>query len=278
MSGGGSQTTNTTQEFKPPSYTQQPWQDFVTAGQDLASQPQQIYTGMTVAPLNGQQSQAQQFAEDRALTGAPDLNAARGSNMNISQGNLLSNPFQTTAYTDQAINDTANNMANAYATGTAADTASSAARGGAFGGSAYDQKQAMGAAGLANSIGQMGNQYRLQNQGQATNDYRSGVNQILGANQSSGQLSQDDWTAANALMNNGNQSNSYVQALLNANQNNWNQQQNYPAQQLGLLQQVLSAASGVGGSQIGQQGQSATPSWVTGGAGLASLLAAIGNH
>lgn len=338
MCGSGSTTNNSVSEFKPPSYTQGGWQDFLTGAQNLSSQPYQQYSGATVAPWNGTQDAAGGLIADQALNGAPDANAARGSNMAISGGNYLGNPnsldpgqfagntqsidpsqyqgnpYQTQQYTNSVIADNAQNMAQGYSQGAAADQARNANMAGAFGGGGDQAAQAMGELGLQKQIGQMANQYQLANQGQATQDYRSsmgqnlsanqanqgayqtsmgqalgaaqsnqgdyrsGVNQMLGANQGAQGWNSADLANSQALMGVGNSQNQYVQALLNAGQQNWSNQQNYPASQLGLYQQALQAASGSSGSTIGQQTQTGTPSWVTGGlGGLAGLYGLLGN-
>src|SRR5207253_11333334 len=89
--GGGSSSSTSTTEFKPPDSTKGGWSDLMANAAGLTSQPYQQYQGMEVAPLNGQQLQAQQFLGDRALNGAPDLNAGRGAAMNVANGQYFNN-------------------------------------------------------------------------------------------------------------------------------------------------------------------------------------------
>ncbi len=88
--GGGNQTV--TQEFKPPEYTKSGWQDYINAGKVISQTPYQQSGLATVAPINDYQNTAMQLMYNRALYGAPDLNAARGAAMNASQGNYA-NPW-----------------------------------------------------------------------------------------------------------------------------------------------------------------------------------------
>lgn len=181
--GGGSQTV--TQEFKPPEYTKQGWQDYINAGKVISQTPYQQSGLATTAPINDYQNAAMQLAYDRALYGAPDLNAARGAAMQASQGNYANpwaqnvagiasgqaynpalegyynmaqsgpNPYTSDAYVQDKIARQANTMAQGFASGTAAQNDAAAAMAGAFGGSGYQQKQAADAAGLAQQIGNM---------------------------------------------------------------------------------------------------------------------------
>lgn len=304
-SGGGN--TTTTQEFKPPDYTQQSWQDYLNAAGNLTSQPQNTWQGETVAPWNGQQQQAANFIQDRALYGSPAQNAAEGAATDISNGAYLgqdpymqqgtafngvasggaigSNPWLSQSTTNNAIQSTADQMTRAFQNGTAAQTDAQFAHAGAFGGSAYDQTQSMNAGNLAGQIGNMANQYQLgltglgtqdyqnsiaqmlQASGQGASDYNTGVNQMLQGAGLGGQLSQDDWTSANALMNLGNQQQTYQQNLDNSAYQQWQGQQNFPYQQLDAFGNALSRASGTGGTNSQIYGQNGL-STLLGGAGL----------
>jgi hypothetical protein len=270
--GGGSQTSNSVAEFKPPGYTQQGWQDYLTGAQQLSQRPYQQYMGQKVAGINGQQYQAQQFGTDRALYGAPDLNAGRGAATDVASGMYFNNsPWTNAAYTNNVIQDNANTMTNAFNHTTQPQTAAAYALGGAYGGSNYNQAQAANESALQNQIGQMANQYQLQNAQMGNSNYNQGIGQMLQAGQLGGQLSQDDWTAAQALMGYGNQNQQYAQNLMNSNYQDWQNMVNYPSQQLQQYGNALSQASGQGG-------QSATTTygpptnWATGllGAGSAA--------
>lgn len=268
MSGGGG-STNAVAEFKPPDYTQPYWKSLVSQGAAQAQQPG--YSGMTVAPWNGTQDAAAGLTAEQALHGSPDMTAARASNLATSEGAYLGNPYLNPDYVNGVIGDNANVMANAYATGAAADQSRNAQMAGALGGGGDKAQQLAGQQGLERSIGQMANQYQLGNSQLGASDYRAGTGQMLGANSQAAGFNQQDLANNAALMGVGNSQNQYVQALLNQGQNNYN----YPQQQLGLLQSILQAASGGQGTQT--QTQTATPSWVTGGLGAASLLGGLYN-
>ncbi len=251
MSGSGSQTSNSVAEFKPPSYTQQGWQDYLTGAQQLSQRPQQQFMGQQVAGINGQQSQAQQFGTDRALYGAPDLNAGRGAATDVASGAYFNNsPWTNQAYTNNVIQNNANTMAHAAAIGQNAQTDAQANMQGAYGGSGWQQTQAGNANALANQVGQMANNYQLQNANMGNQNYTQGVNQMLQGGQLGGQLSQDDWTAAQALMGYGNQNQQYTQNLLNNQYGNWQNQAQYPAQMLSLYGSALGQASTGQGQQL----------------------------
>lgn len=254
MSGSGSQTSNSVSKFEPPDYTKQGWQDYLTGAQQLSQQPQQQFMGQSVAGINGQQYQAQQFGTDRALYGAPDLNAGRGAATDIASGMYFNNsPWTNAAYTNNVINDNANTMTNAFNKTTQPQTAAAYALGGAYGGSNYQQAQAANEGQLQNQIGTMANQYQLQNAQMGNSNYNQGVGQMLQAGQLGGQLSQDDWTAAQALMGYGNQNQQYTQKLLDQQKSDWQNMVNYPGQMLDMYGNALSRASTGQGQQSSTQ-------------------------
>lgn len=254
MGSSGSQTSNSVSEFKPPGYTQQGWQDYLSGAAQLSQQPQQTFMGQSTAGINGQQYQAQQFGTDRALYGAPDLNAGRGAATDIASGMYFNNsPWTNKSYTDNVIADNANTMTNAFNKTTQPQTASAYALGGAYGGSNYNQAQAANQGVLQNSIGTMANQYQLQNAQMGNSNYQQGIGQMLQAGQLGGQLSQDDWTAAQALMGYGNQNQAYTQKLLDQQKSDWQNMVNYPGQMLDMYGNALSRASTGQGQQSSTQ-------------------------
>lgn len=286
MDGGGGNVTQT-QEFKPPSYTQSPtnpfWQDYVATGLGLAQIPQGQYQGMTVAPLNDVQNAGLQMTIDRAVNGAGDLNAARGSTMNIAQGagfgpgmganvSSAANPFAgSNTYLNQMIGNNAEDMANAFRTGTAAQNDSAAALAGSFGGGGWIAKHSADAANLAKQVGNMATQNRFQDyttqQGLAEsainrdtsnqqfnvnaqqNAFQQGIGNVLGASQLTGQLAQDDWTAARNLTGAGDAYGAYTQSLLDASRQAYDEQMNAPWQTVDRVGNILSRASGSGNTQ-----------------------------
>lgn len=201
MGGGGTPTSNT--KFEPPSWTASRYEDATASAQALANRPYQQSGLPTVAPLNNFQQTGNQMMYDRAVNGAPDINAARGAAMNFSKGNMTNpwaqnvsgiasgqaynpfsasvysmgqntaNPFASPQYSEQMIANTAGNMANSFASGTAAQNDAMAAQGGAFGGSAWQQKQTGDAAAMAKQVGDMAAQTRSQQQQYMGNMYNT---------------------------------------------------------------------------------------------------------
>ena len=152
--------------------------------QVISQTPYQQSGLATTAPINDYQNAAMQLAYDRALYGAPDLNAARcghasvagklcqpvgaerrrhclGAGVQPGAGGLL----QHGAVRSESVHvgrlragqDRAPSQYDGagFASGTAAQNDAAAAMAGAFGGSGYQQKQAADAAGLAQQIGNM---------------------------------------------------------------------------------------------------------------------------
>jgi hypothetical protein len=218
--GGSGAVQSSTQTSEPWSELKPYMLDTINNAKNLYSQPFQSYQGQTVAGPSDSTLSGYNLGYQRAVLGAPDLTAARGSTADISGGaffgqgptgtnnylnamatgqqssptasnawlnntaqgqNLGSNPFLTDQYTNNAINFNANQMGNAFATGTAANNDALAARGGAFGGSAWQQKQSADAAAMAQQVGNMANQYNLNLQNTKSADYNQAVQQALAA-------------------------------------------------------------------------------------------------
>ena len=287
--GGGSTpaVTSSNQTSNPWSGVQQPMIDLINQAGQLYSTPYQPYMGSTIAGLSDSSIAAQNGIYQRSTMGAPDLNAARGYATDLSTGqfmnqnptaqndwlsaqaggqNLNSNPWLQNGYTDAVIGDNANNMANAFATGTAAQNDALAARAGAFGGSAWQQKQTADAGALANSVGQMANQYQLQRTGLGAQDYQNAQQSALAAAgqqqgaygadvaarmqgaQLGGQLSQDDYASLNMLRQQGLDQQGQEQRYLDQARNDYNAAQNFPQQSLTNYAQLLSQFGGFGSS------------------------------
>jgi hypothetical protein len=245
-SGGGGTTTT---EFKPPEYTQQGWKDYISGVQNMTNQPYQAYQGQTIAEPNEIQNQAADFTRQRALYGAPDLNAGRGQVTDTAMGGYLnSNPWLQNGYTEAVIGQNAQNMAKAYSVGGAAQLDASAARGRAFGGSGYAEQNASNQAGLAGQIGQMANNLQLQRMGMGSQDWQNERSNMMAASNLAGQLSQDDWRAATALSGVGDFYQNYTQKLMDSQLNEFNQQKMYPFQMADIFGNALSRGSGGMGS------------------------------
>ena len=307
MSSGGGGTTNTTQEFKPPSWTEKQWENYVHSSEKISQTPYQQSGLPTIAPINDYQQTAYQMAMDRAMYGASDLNAGRGAAKGAAEGDFAnpwaqniqniaggqSNPYTSDEYTNQMIADNSKNMAESYATGGAAQTDASFAMDGAFGGSAYQQAKAAGDAGLAKQVGQMATQTRAQQQQYKGSMYNQDIQNQLAANQQggnfwnsdvgnmlsgaglSGQLSQDDYKSIEGLNAAGNAQSGYYQKLMDALNNQWGTQNQYDATMNEYLGSALGRASGSYGSTASTQPGASPWGNIAGllgtGAGLYSL-------
>lgn len=251
MCFGSSGQQNSVSKFEPPEWTQQGWKDAISGATGLFGQPYQQYTGMQpgAAPFNSLQNAATDMGYQRATLGAPDLNAGRGAATDVASGSYVNNPFLNQAAVEDAINRNADTMSAAYMRTTAPQAAADFARSGAYGGSAYQQQAAANQAGLDTSIGNMAAQTRLNAQQAQGSDYRNAIQQMLSGGQLGGQLSQDDWMAANNLMNLGTQQQNYTNTLLGQAQTAYNNQMNYPQTQLQNFLNALTQASGGQGTQ-----------------------------
>lgn len=282
MCGGGSGgAQNTVSEFKPPERTNAGWDAYVQSGQKLSQTPYAQSGLSTVAPINATQQTAMQMAIDRALMGAPDINAGRSAAMNAANGayadpyqqNLygmaageMSNPYMSDEYMENMIGANAEDMAGAYATGTAAQTDAAAAMAGAYGGSGHTQMMDANAQGLAKQVGQMANSTRAQQQQYKGAMYQQDVGNMLSANQMgmgawqnsvgnmlsgsalAGQLSKDDYESIKMLMGTGGDYRAYEQQLIDAANQQWGTQNSYDSTMNEYLGNVLARASGGQGS------------------------------
>ncbi len=311
MGGSSGAVQSSTTKSEPWTPLQQPIQDTLANAQNLYAQPYQAYSGQTVAGPSDSTLSGYNLGMQRAVMGAPDLNAARGSTADISGGaffgqgptgtnqwlnanaqgqNLNSNPWLQNDYTERVIAQNAQNMGNSFATGTAANNDALAARGGAFGGSAWQQKQTADAAAMAQQVGQMANNYQLQRTGMGAQDYQNAqgnalqsanlqqgayqgdMGNILQANALAGNLSQDDWRAADYARSIGAQQEGYDQKLLDSQQSQWQQAMQAPYNQMQGYANLLSQFAGTGSTgstQIYGGGQS--PLGLGVGAGLLGL-------
>lgn len=291
MSGGGG-NTNTTQEFRPPSYlTDSPhgnqWSNYVDNVTNNAQHPYVPNPNPQTAPLNNTQLSGLNQAIDIGQNGTPNGNAASQSVIGTLQGDGFrdpgTNPYAgPNQFLENNINQNADLMNRQYQQGTQATQNAMAARGGAFGSSAHQQMFEQGQAGLANSIGQMGNTARMQDyttqQGLAENSLNRNQqayqnergNQMQAAGLAGGQLYQNDVNGARMVTGAGDAINAYQQQTLNDQNNAWQQQQQYPWQMLQNIGGALSQASGTAGSSTFSQ-NGGGPGWLGGLLGGGSL-------
>lgn len=303
--GGGTNTVTSQQEFRPPSWLTDAnghnlWSEYV---QNVIGNSQQGYQpnpNPQTAPLNNVQLAGLNQVVDVAQNGTPTSNAAQAQVMHTLNGDYSgpgtqanftpgTNPYAgPNAYLDNMINSNADLMSRQYAQGAGATLNAMAARDGAFGSSAHQQMASQGAAGLANSIGQMANNARMQDYGMQQQLSENAINRNLGAQQwnnnaqqqayqfdrgnqmaaaglGSGQMYQNDLNAGRAVTGVGDALHAYSQANLDDMNNAWNQRQQYPWQMLQNIGGALSQASGVAGSSnFTQQGNNGGMGWLSG--------------
>lgn len=247
MSGGGSTSSN---EFKPPSYTQQPWQNYLSQAQQLAGTPLDQYQGQTVAPLTGMTTGGLQQLTDftqgatpeRAASGEAIVRAAQGPN---------ANPYATAGnpYIQQMLDQSNAAIAEKYRTGTAAQTDAMHARNGTFGGSAWQDQQSRNQVDLANALAAnsnnvLGNQYN-----QAAQLQESGLNRGVNAAQVGIGQQGADLQSILAMISGGQIPQQNYQQMLTSNQNMFNQQQQMPFTLSDFMGSALQRASGGQGTQ-----------------------------
>lgn len=250
--GGGSGTQNSVSKFEPPDFAKAGWETASGMADQMLNNPWNPYMGMRggAAPINSDQYRAGDLVYQTATLGSPDTNAGRGAATDFANGMYVnSNPWLSNEYTQNAINQNADAMARAYAVGTAAQHDSAAARAGAYGGSAANEVQANGAAGLANQIGQMANNYQLQHQNAGAQDYQNSMAQMLQGAQLGMGGQGLDLNAANALSNWGQKQQDYTNTLLGQAEQRYNEGNNYSQAQLQNYLNMLSQMSGAGNVQ-----------------------------
>lgn len=272
MSGGGG-AQNTVSEFKPPARTEPGWDAYVAAG-NLISQVPYKQSGMsTVAPINATQQTGMQMAIDRAMSGAPDLNAARGAAMRASTG-ALANPYSSDEYINKMIGNNAEQMAKAYSVGGAVQNDAAAAMQGAYGGSAHQEMKDRGETSLASAIGDMSNKVQAQQQQYKGQLHQQDVANMLSGAGLAGQLSKDDYDSIKMLMGAGNDYRSYEQQLIDAANNQWGTQNAYDSTMNEYLGNVMARASGAQGqTTVTNNGPGASPLMGLLGGGLAAYSA-----
>ncbi len=247
MGGGGQTSTN---EFKPPSYTQQPWQDYLSSAQNLASQGLPQYQGQVVAPLTGMTTGGLQQLSDFAQSGSPERAAGGGALVRAAAG-PNANPYATAGnpYLMQMLDRSNAAIADKYRTGTAAQTDAMHARSGTFGGSAWADQQSRNERDLASALGAntntlLGNQYN-----QAAQLQEAGLNRGINAAQVGIGQQGADQSAIQAMIAGGQIPQQNYQQLLDAGQKYFQQGQQAPFTLSDFIGSALSRASGTGGQQ-----------------------------
>lgn len=269
MSGGGGEQ-NTVSEFKPPSYTQQPWENYVQNLQTLTQGDIPRYQGQTVAGVNDQQQLANSMLANLAINGTGAGNEAN-SMLYMTLNGAFDNPYATTMnpyqgvnpYTSQVIDQSNAKIADAYSRGTAAQLDRAHALSRTFGSSGQQEAQAANERSLADSLAAntsnllnqnyYANQQVAENQlNRSTNALDAERNRQMQAAGLAPQVQQSDLQAIQALMGGGDALRNYQQDLLNSQVQDWTAWQQSPYAQMDILGSGLTRASGGAGTTSSQ--------------------------
>jgi hypothetical protein len=285
MCGGGGGTTSTN-EFKPPEYTQQGWKDYLSGAQATAANGLTPYGGQTVADMTPMQTQGLQMLSDFTTQGSPERQMVGSSVENLTSGAMnpyaaAANPYMgSNPYQDQMINNSNSKITQDYIKGTAAQNDSAFARSGAFGGSAYADKTAQNEQGLAGALAANTNNILKQGYDQSAQLAEQGLNrgqqgwqqgvqnQVSGATLGLQQQGADQ-SAIQAMINGGQIPAQYQQQLLDAAKTYYNSNQQAPFTLADFLGSALSRASGVAGTQTFTTPGQSPVTGLLGGAGAA---------
>jgi len=268
MGGGGEQ--NTVSEFKPPEYTQAPWEQYVARLGALTSGEIPRYQGQTVAGVNDQQALANSMLTNLALNGTAAGNDAN-TMLSLTMSGAFDNPYATTLnpyqganpYTEQVIAQSNKKIADAYSRGTAAQLDRAHAKSRTFGSSGQleaqqGNEQALADALAANTSSQLNQNYYAnqniaeQQLNRASNAVDAERNRQMQAAGLAPQVQQGDLQAIQALMGGGDALRNYQQDLLNAQMQDWQSWMQSPYAQMDVLGSGLTRASGGAGTTSSQ--------------------------
>lgn len=259
----GGQTSN---EFKPPSYTQPGWQNYLSGAQNLAAQGLPQYQGEVVAPLNPMTTAGLQQLSDFTQQGTPERIAGGQAIVNAAQGQMnpyaaAQNPFiGQNPYLSSMIDQSNSKIADRYQSGTAAQNDASFARSGAYGGSAWQDQTSRNQQDLASALASNTNTLLKGNYDQSASLAESGLNRGASGWQSGvgnslqaaqvgiGQQGADQ-SAIQAMISGGQIPQQQLQQLLTAGQQYYQQGQQAPFTLSDFLGSALSRASGGQGTQ-----------------------------
>jgi len=221
MSGGSDVPASTTTQQTQPEYAIPYAVNLLERGYSQSQTPYQAYTGQRVADLTPEHQAGLQMTTQRAMQGAPEMNAARNMVGQTAAGAYLhpdSNPYLK-ATVDRALGDVSTQINSQFNQGA-----------GGYGGTAHQEllQRGLGEAAL--------NAYGHNYQGERLNQLR--------ASQQAPQLAQADYQDAQALLGAGDVYGQRQQQLLNAQYGDWQQQMEYPYKQLDVLSNALAGSTG----------------------------------
>ena len=270
MCGGGSTSTN---EFKPPDSTAQPWKDYIANAGTLASGGLTPYGGQTVAEQSPQTNLGLQMATNYATQGTPERTAAGQALVSQLTGGATNPYIGDNPYLQSMIQRSNQLISDQYQKGTAAQTDAAFGRSGTYGGSAYNDRVSQNQQQLQGALAANTNSLLGQNYNQSAQLAESGLGRQLQAAQVAQGQQGLDAAAIQQLLAAGQIPEQYAQKLLGAAQSYYTQGQQAPFTLSDYLGSALSRASGVAGSNT-QVGPGASPitGLLGGGAALYSLL------
>lgn len=155
-SRGGSQPSTTTNISKsePPAYIQPYATEYLGRASALSNQPYQPFPGSTattnprIAALAPETTRGMQMTMERALSGSPELNAAKAQFGGTMRGDYLnSNP-----YLDATFGQAARSVTDQYTNAIMPSMTAAASRAGAMGGSAFNEMQQQSRYGLGQNL------------------------------------------------------------------------------------------------------------------------------
>ena len=104
--GGGS--TTSTSKVEPPDAVKPYLDPFMKQASQVAGQPYQAYTGQRLAGFSPEQEAAMRLTSQRALQGAPDINASRANLADTMNGAYMSP--DSNPYLKQTVNTALNDV------------------------------------------------------------------------------------------------------------------------------------------------------------------------
>lgn len=268
MSGGGGSSnpsdtsSRVTQDL--PSWAQPYAQSLLEQAGNLSQTPYQAYTGQRMANMTPEQQAGLAMTRDRALSGAPDVNAAREQNVLTSQGAYHgaspSSGFLSNTLSGSYLSPDSNPYLKATVGRAMDDTATKVNAqfnsAGGYGGSAHQETVARELGNLANQmygqnyIAERGNQMQAANL--ASGEFAQERANQMRAIGMSPQLGAEDYKDASALLGVGDVFGQREQNMLNQQYEDWNKAINYPYQQLDVLSNAIAGSTGGRSTQTTQ--------------------------
>ncbi len=278
MSGMFGSDSESTQEWKPPTWTEDKWKEGLDRAYEISgvygSGPSLAWQGPFSAPLIPEQVDAIGGLAGMAapLYGNPQWmqDQAKAKQGTIQQGLTggMTNPYQgqsnpyggaTNPEFERMLASTRQGMEDSFARGTAANTNASAARSGAYGGSAHNELAATQGAELAKQVagmesGMRSDQYNRaaglwgQDVGRNAGLAETGFGRQLQTLSMMPSLQAGDVNLLNALLSGGELSRGLDQQELQGHQGVHQQNVQQPIAALNILMDALARASGGGGT------------------------------